>query len=172
VKTGGRLTTVVGVLAIDAVDVIAESDITDADAARAGFASRDVLLGRLSGREGDLYRIRLHWSGEDPRKQLRQRADLSHEETSEIRARLDRYDGASRKGAWTAATLCLIRDYPATLAATLAERGGWEKAWFKTNVRKLKALGLTESLEVGYRLSARGRAFLEHSGGNAGADGS
>ncbi len=36
-----------------------------------------------------------------------------------------------------------------------------ETAWFKTNVRKLKALGLTESLEVGYRLSPRGRAFLE-----------
>ena len=31
---------------------------------------------------------------------------------------------------------------------------------FKLNVRKLKALGLTESLEVGYRLSPRGAAFL------------
>jgi hypothetical protein len=28
------------------------------------------------------------------------------------------------------------------------------------NVRKLKALGLTESLEIGYRLSDRGRAWL------------
>jgi ribosomal protein S19E (S16A) len=27
-------------------------------------------------------------------------------------------------------------------------------------VRKLKELGLTESLDVGYRLSPRGRAFL------------
>ena len=27
-------------------------------------------------------------------------------------------------------------------------------------MRKLKALGLTESLEVGYRLSPRGRAYL------------
>jgi hypothetical protein len=31
---------------------------------------------------------------------------------------------------------------------------------FKVNVRKLKALGLTESLEIGYRLSARGHAWL------------
>jgi hypothetical protein len=31
---------------------------------------------------------------------------------------------------------------------------------FKANARKLKALGLTESLEVGYRLSPRGRALL------------
>ena len=32
---------------------------------------------------------------------------------------------------------------------------------FKVNVRKLKGLGLAESLEVGYRLSPRGRALLE-----------
>jgi hypothetical protein len=31
---------------------------------------------------------------------------------------------------------------------------------FKTDVRKLKGLGLTESLEVGYRLSPRGVALL------------
>ena len=31
---------------------------------------------------------------------------------------------------------------------------------FKPLVRKLKALGLTESLEVGYRLSPRGAAVL------------
>jgi hypothetical protein len=35
-----------------------------------------------------------------------------------------------------------------------------EKDVFKLNVRKLKRLGLTESLEVGYRLSPRGIAFL------------
>jgi hypothetical protein len=37
---------------------------------------------------------------------------------------------------------------------------GQEKLQFKVNVRKLKALGLTESLETGYRLSPRGVAFL------------
>jgi hypothetical protein len=34
-------------------------------------------------------------------------------------------------------------------------------AAFKTDVRKLKGLGLTESLEVGYRLPPRGQAWLE-----------
>jgi hypothetical protein len=33
------------------------------------------------------------------------------------------------------------------------------------NVRKLKALGLTISLEVGYRLSPRGQAYLRARGG-------
>jgi ribosomal protein S19E (S16A) len=31
---------------------------------------------------------------------------------------------------------------------------------FKRDVRKLKEMGLTESLEVGYRLSPRGQALL------------
>ena len=38
---------------------------------------------------------------------------------------------------------------------------GQERLVFKQNVRKLKTLGLTESLEVGYRLSPRGMALLE-----------
>jgi hypothetical protein len=32
---------------------------------------------------------------------------------------------------------------------------------FKRRVRRLKELGLTESLEVGYRLSPRGRTVVE-----------
>lgn len=48
-------------------------------------------------------------------------------------------------------------------APDIADRLGYETKWFKTNVRKLKALGLTESLKVGYRLSPRGRAFLASS---------
>jgi Mn-dependent DtxR family transcriptional regulator len=64
-------------------------------------------------------------------------------------------------GAWTRRTLKLIADRPATRAADLAEALGQERLPFKANVRKLKALGLTESLEVGYRLSPRGRAYLD-----------
>jgi hypothetical protein len=36
-----------------------------------------------------------------------------------------------------------------------------DKLPFKLNVRKLKALGLTESLEIGYRLSPRGLVFMK-----------
>ncbi len=38
---------------------------------------------------------------------------------------------------------------------------GRERLPFKADVRKLKRLGLTESLDVGYRLSPRGRAYLD-----------
>jgi hypothetical protein len=54
----------------------------------------------------------------------------------------------------------MIRDRPGVRAADLAGDFGRETLPFKRDVRRLKELGLTESLEVGYRLSPRGRAFL------------
>lgn len=36
-----------------------------------------------------------------------------------------------------------------------------ETGRFKAHVRRLKGLGLTESLDIGYRLSARGVVVLE-----------
>ena len=43
----------------------------------------------------------------------------------------------------------------------LAADLGVERPAFKLNVRKLKGLGLTESLGTGYRLSPRGEALLD-----------
>lgn len=57
---------------------------------------------------------------------------------------------------WTADVLALIRDHPATRAGDLAPRMGWDTPAFKANVRKLKRLGLTQSLETGYRLTGLG----------------
>jgi hypothetical protein len=79
-----------------------------------------------------------------------------------IDERLDRLDTAAGSP-WTRATLGLIREHPATRAADLAVQLGMERAPFKENVRKLKRLGLTISLEKGYRLSPRGEAFLRAS---------
>ena len=58
-------------------------------------------------------------------------------------------------------TLEIIRDHPGRRAGDLSALVGMEKLPFKLNVRKLKALGLTESLEIGYRLSPRGAAFMQ-----------
>ena len=80
-----------------------------------------------------------------------------------LRARLARLDRASTHGPWTAEVLALIAERPAVRAGDLADALGRERLAFKTDVRKLKALGLTESLDVGYRLSPRGRAWLERS---------
>jgi hypothetical protein len=61
-------------------------------------------------------------------------------------------------------TLRLIGDRPQVRAADLAAAAGRERLAFKADVRKLKELGRTQSLEVGYRLSPRGRALLERDG--------
>jgi hypothetical protein len=161
VKAGGTLRTALGVLSIETLSEVDDGDINDEDARRAGYASREELLHQLTRRSGNLYRIQLRWLGGDPRIELRNRSQLTTAEVEEIRTRLARYDEASRQGPWTEKTLVLIHDYPERRAGDLAPMAGWEKPWFKTNVRKLKNLGLTESLGVGYRLSPRGVAFLE-----------
>ena len=50
------------------------------------------------------------------------------------------------------------------VSTELARDVGEERQAYKLRVRRLKALGLTESLEVGYRLSPRGRAYLRGAG--------
>ncbi|MGK9167753.1 hypothetical protein KXR53_15715 [Inquilinus limosus] len=164
VRAGGTLATPIGVLAIEAVDIMAADRITEAEARRAGFAGREDLLASLGPAEGELYRIAFRLQGADPRAALREQDDLSTEDVAALRERLDLLDRTGRHGAWTRAVLRLIAGRPGTRAPELAAHLGRETAAFKTDVRKLKALGLTESLAVGYRLSPRGRALLERIG--------
>jgi hypothetical protein len=159
VKAGGTLLTPVGQLAIEAVEPIEPERISARDARRAGFADPAAVRAALRG-EGQTYRIAFRLAGPDPRIALRDDAALSAEDRAEVAARLARLDRASSHGPWTAATLRAIANAPGTRAADLAARLGRERLPFKADVRKLKALGLTESLEVGYRLSPRGRAYL------------
>ncbi|MEV0650508.1 hypothetical protein AB0I28_35170 [Phytomonospora sp. NPDC050363] len=159
VKPGGTLHTAVGVLRVDAVDVVDPADLTDADARRAGYATRDDLLADVPGdADRDLYRVELHLEGADPRIALRE-TEPTAAELADITARLARLE--SRRGPWTREVLRLVADNPGTRAADLAERLGRQTPRFKADVRSLKALGLTESLEVGYRISPRGRHVLE-----------
>lgn len=168
VRAGSRLRTAAGVLAVDGVDEVAVSRLTDEDARRAGFASRSALLDDLAKqRDGRVYRIGLRVAGPDPRVALREQAGLTDDELAEIERRLARLDAASRHGAWTTKVLRMIRDRPEVRAGDLAPTMGQETQPFKRDVRKLKELGLTESLDVGYRLSPRGRAVLERVGRRA-----
>jgi hypothetical protein len=161
-RAGGRQRTIVGELAIDSVDRVARSAITAADARRAGHASRAELLRELDARgRAPIWRIELHWAGEDARIALRGHVHLGAEEVAALRERLGRLDAASAHGPWTRATLELIAQRPEVLATDLAASLGREKHPFKRDVRKLKELGLTESMPVGYRLSPRGRALLD-----------
>lgn len=159
-KSGGSQMTQGGVIAIDSVEKINEAEITDADARDSGYASRDDLIEALNYREDPIYRIRLHFGGEDPRIALREKSDVSSDELAEIIAKLLKMDTSSKTGAWTRSYLDVIDSMPATYSGLLADYLGVPKDEFKPKVRKLKALGLTESLEVGYRLSPRGKKVL------------
>jgi hypothetical protein len=159
VKAGGRLKTAIGLLAIERVDPV--SRVTDADAKRAGYASRAALLRDLDQvPEGPIYRIALRFDGADPRIALRQ-AKATADEWHVLEQKLLRMDARTTGGSWVTATLDIIARRPATRAEALATELGFEKDVFKPRVRRLKELGLTESLEVGYRLSPRGEDALE-----------
>jgi hypothetical protein len=163
-RTGHRI---VGRMMIEVDDVheVDPARITDADARRAGFPDAATLVDQLRG-DPDLpvFRIAFHLVDEpDPRSVLAASSGLTAADREEIDRRLDRLDRASKIGPWTRAVLDVIAAQPATRAADLAAEFGRETQPFKNDVRKLKNLGLTESLEVGYRLSPRGRAYLERS---------
>ena len=149
-RAGGSQRTRIGVLAFESVEKVAVSSITAADAHRAGFATLAELKKFLARKEGDVYRVELRLAGADPRLSLRERTDFTDAE----RAAIDRLP-------WAREYLTTIADQPGVRAEDLAGQYGMAKRNFKQRVRRLKELGLTESLEVGYRLSPRGRAHLQ-----------
>lgn len=152
-------------LQVDTVDTVSVRSITDSEARRAGFAGRDALLAELRrssrGPLRTVYRIAVHRVDQpDERRRLAARSRLTAQEVRELSERLQRLDARSPRGAWTRRVLSLIAANPETPASQLAPRLGRETPAFKQDERKLKALGLTISLERGYRLSPRGEAFL------------
>ena len=161
-RTGHRIVGRV-MIEVDDVQEVDPAAISDADALRAGFPDAEALAGQLRGQPDlPVYRIEFHVVDEpDPRSVLAAQAELTVADREEIARRLARLDRASSHGPWTRAVLEVIAARPATRAADLAAGFGRETQPFKNDVRKLKNLGLTESLEVGYRLSPRGRRYLE-----------
>jgi hypothetical protein len=148
----------VGVLCLERVTVVNQGDISPEDVHRTGLSASE-LQASIAG-EGRLLRIELRLAGADPRIALRERLP-EQAELEAIVARLARIDAAGATP-WTTRYLQLIGERPGTVAHVLARKVGADVPPFKRRVRRLKELGLTESLEVGYRLSPRGRAVLEH----------
>jgi hypothetical protein len=107
-----------------------------------------------------VYRVRLSWVGEDPRLSLRSSVPEADDLTN-LAAAVAKLDAGKRSGPWTRPILEWIRDNPGVISTELAALLGREVAPMKADIRRLKALGLTESLRVGYRLSPRGVAYLD-----------
>lgn len=159
---GHRYRTAAGLVDVTSIEVVAPEDVSDADARQAGYRSAAEVVADLRGAP-DLptYRLRIkHVDAPDPRDVLAATDTLTETDRAQLQRRLDRLDRASRRGPWTGAVLRAIAANPGVRAADLAASFGRETLPFKVDVRKLKNLGLTISLAVGYRLSPRGRAYL------------
>src|SRR5262245_42636286 len=164
VTAGGRYRPGLDLVEVVAWDEVGLASISAVGARQAGYGSVEALRSDLRGDAAiPLYRLEFRRLDEpDPRTMLAASADLSDQDAAEITRRLARLD---RNGTWTLSMLRLIAARPGTRAADLALEFGCEKEWLKGNVRKLKDLGLTISLDTGYRLSPRGEAYLKARGG-------
>ena len=161
VRVGGTQRTGAGVIRFTSVDRVDDAALTEDDARGAGMASLAALrAANQLGRGTQLYRIGVTFDRPDERVALRA-AMPTAAEIAELAAALDRMDRGRRTGPWTRTILRLIEANPAVRAPDLAASLGRETKPFKLDVRKLKELGLTRSLPVGYELSPRGRAFLD-----------
>lgn len=160
-KAGSTQLTAYGQLMIDEVTPVPESDITEASARASGYPGKAALMEELAKRPaGQLYRIRFHYLGEDPRIALRENSEISAEEMAGILKKLASLDKHSAIGPWTKKALTAIGRHPEERAGDLAMALQMDKDWLKLNIRKLKNLGLTESMKIGYRLSPRGEEVL------------
>jgi hypothetical protein len=162
VVAGHQYRTGTGLVLAESVDTITPADITRSLARDAGFASVEAAVADLRGDPDlPLYCIRFRpLDVADPRDELAGAADLSDDEVRAIGNRLARMDTASKRGPWTSAVLEQIAGQPAVSSALLAADLDWDRPDYKLHVRRLKELGLTISLDVGYRISPRGAAYL------------
>ena len=149
-----------GSIVVEDVREVPAGEITDADALEVGQPDASSLIeyarshtGREVSSETLLYRVRFHFDPLDPPK--------PEYSLDEVAKRLDRLDKASRTGPWTLSTLRLIEENPGVVSRELAPQMDMARADFKLNVRKLKALGLTLSLTVGYELTELGLSYLD-----------
>jgi hypothetical protein len=161
VKVGGRYALWSGgAVVVDKLYEARIEDITPALARRCGFDSfADALKTAKHGAGERVFIIDFHYDGAAAR--LGPTTDtVGAAELAEIAQRLEAMDRRSRSGAWTQGTLRAIGARPGVLAAKLARSLGRPRDEFKRDVRKLKNLGLTFSLEIGYRLTPKGEALL------------
>ncbi|HEY5565915.1 MAG TPA: hypothetical protein VIM81_01555 [Gammaproteobacteria bacterium] len=160
VKLGGRYALGDGAVVVDRIHETRLDDITPALARRSGFTSViDLLKTAKHGAGERVFVIDFHYDAARARKPPATGV-VRGEDLAKVARRLDAMDRRARNGAWTRETLRLIRARPGVRAADLAGDLGRARDEFKRDVRKLKGLGLTLSLEIGYRLTPWGAALL------------
>ena len=160
-KLGGRYALGAGAVVVDKIHETSLDDITPALARRCGFPSLVELLKIAKHGAGErVFVIDFHYDGQAGARAKPETGPVSAEQLAFLVRRLEAMDRRSEIGAWTVATLRAIEARPGVLAAKLARSFERPRDEFKRDVRKLKYLGLTHSLEIGYRLTPKGEALL------------
>jgi hypothetical protein len=147
-----------GAIEVTAISQVSPASITNQEAAASGFDSA-LALRRFLDTKGKVYLVEFRYLGPGLVGQPA-RDELADEELGTLIKKLEKMDARS-DAPWTGSVLSTIAGDPGRRAGDLAPAFGWDTPTFKRQVRKLKALGLTRSLEVGYELSERGRQVLE-----------
>ncbi len=166
VKAGKLYPTGFGTIEVQDVQVIPAALVRKKDVRPSGCGSIKAiweLAGEHTSTEVNpdtlLHRVQFRFLGDVPPDSAR----APVEDLDKLAARLQKMDRLSSRGPWTNDVLRLIEAGPHVPARVLAADLGWETLDFKARVRRLKALGLTISHEVGYELSDSARLHLASS---------
>ena len=161
-KVGGRYNLhPEGAIEVTGLEQMRFRDAKARDVRQSGFPTREALGDFLGVGDQDLvYLVEFRYLG-DVTVKVPPSKKLNAANRRTLAEKLKHTDERSSRGPWACRALALIAEQPGTRAGDLAAVLGWETAPFKANVRNLKKLGLTESLETGYRLTKRGVDVLE-----------
>ena len=163
VKAGKTYRSGFGTIAVDAVDVIPAALVSKRDVRPSGCDSIEAIwdsagehTGTRVGPDTLLHRVQFRFLG-DARPDA---APVRELDLDTVVARLAKMDRLSTRGPWTMQVLRIIERSPHIPARLLAADLDWERLDFKAHVRRLKALSLTISHEVGYEISDLGRRVI------------
>lgn len=161
-KKGSLLKTSVGIVEITDIAIINQPHINEIDAQKAGFINLESLLKSIYSEDaGKIYKIHVRFLKEDKASKPKEKSSLSQGEIDMLKAKLLQMDKYARHGFWTKDILTSIKDNPKLSLTQLSEKTGKTKEWLNLNIRKLKNLGLTVSLDPGFDLSPTGKLLME-----------
>ncbi len=170
VRLGGRYAAGATMIEVTALTEARVSELTDEDAARSGFDSLSAMrheLERSARRPLEPSEVvwRIDFVAVGAVEPPTPPGEPTDDDVARVGVRLAKMD-AARARPWTIATLAAIRDHPATVSTQLAAILGRDCPELKADIRRLKALGLTQSLETGYRILPLGEAVLRADAGH------
>lgn len=159
-RAGKTYATPRGHILVTSIDVLPLVAVREADLRAAGFASIDELARFGVEPRDEVHLVRFERTDPPDERDPGAEGEPSVDDLAALDRRLARMDDG-RPEPWTRRVLEHLGAAPGTRSADLAADLGIEQQRLKSDIRRLKRLGLTRSLETGYELSPRGRAYLE-----------